>query len=49
MYTIGTIQNNKYPIWNNKGEIIAECLNYQDAKLIVESLNLCNNLKKYFK
>jgi hypothetical protein len=43
MYTIGTQFNSKYPIWNPQGDIIAECLNKEDAELIVNALNFKDN------
>lgn len=43
MYTIGEKQDNKFPIWNGKGEIICESLNIEDANLITNALNFKDN------
>lgn len=47
MYTVGCLQNSKFPIYNYTGDIIAECLNLSDAEFIVKSLNddeSCNKI-----
>lgn len=39
MYTVGSKLKNYYPVWNLKGDLIAECLNITDADSIANAMN----------
>jgi len=41
-YKIGRKLNEKYPIYNGVGRIIAECLNQEDAEEIIKALEKQN-------
>lgn len=44
-HSIGRKHRDKYPIYSPKGEIIAECLNYEDAEKIIIALDIYDNIK----
>ena len=47
-YTVGLKYNDHYPIYSLEpdGEIIAECLNLEDATRIISALNIYENIIK---
>lgn len=48
LYRVGKCSMNYFPIWSPKGDMVAECLNKEDAEEITSALNL-NTAKSVIK
>ena len=47
MFSIGIKMSEKYPIYNsNNGDIVAECLKEENARLVEKALNVYEKMKK---